>query len=211
MTTILIVDDHPPLRLALRVQLATLEGLQGVLEADNGQDAVETMRAHKPDLVVLDLDIPRINGLDVALRMRAIQPDVRILVVSAQDPELFALRAWHAGVQGFCSKSQDMLTFMRCVETVLTGYTVFPTGGRHPVPTKGAPPKIEDGGLDLLSDKEMVVLQMLARGMSNKAIGAALFISNKTVSSYKTRIMIKLHADSLVDLVDFARQRGLTG
>jgi len=57
----------------------------------------------------------------------------------------------------------------------------------------------------------MVVLQMLARGMSNKAIGAALFISNKTVSSYKTRIMIKLHADSLVDLVDFARQRGLTG
>ncbi|QET05690.1 MULTISPECIES: response regulator transcription factor [Cupriavidus] len=210
MTTILIVDDHPPVRLALRVQLSALVGLENVLEADNGQTALETVRAHKPDLVVLDLDLPRIGGLDVAMRLRTTQPDVRILVISAQDPRLFAARAWYAGAQGFCSKTEDMTGFMRCVETVLTGYTVFPSGGRHPVPLHGdLLPVEEDPALSRLSDKEVTVLQMLARGMSNKTIATSLFISNKTVSSYKTRIMAKLHVESLVDLVDFARERGL--
>ncbi|WP_423200629.1 MULTISPECIES: response regulator [unclassified Cupriavidus] len=205
MTTILIVDDHPPLRLALRVQLSALVGVQTVLEADNGQAAVEAVRRHKPDLVVLDLDIPRISGLDVAPRLRTIHPDVRILVFSAQDPDLFAARAWQAGAQGFVSKTQDMTAFLRCVESVMTGYTVFPNG-KHPVPVSTEPSADEDDGMRRLSDKEVMVLQMLARGMSNKAIGAAMFISNKTVSSYKTRIMAKLRAESLVDLIDYARR-----
>ncbi|CAG2153277.1 response regulator transcription factor [Cupriavidus plantarum] len=210
MTRILVVDDHPPVRLALRVQLAAMQDMTDVVEAENGQAALESARAEKPDLVVLDLDMPRIGGLDVAARLRSMYPEVRILVMSAQDPELFASRAWHAGAQGFCSKTQDMGCFMRCVEAVLNGYSVFPMSGRHPIPLGyESAERAEDVAMDRLSDREVVVLQMLARGMSNKSIGTALFISNKTVSSYKTRIMTKLGAETVVDLVDFARKRGL--
>jgi len=83
MTKILIVDDHPALRLALRAQLSQLLGVTALLEADNGQDALDTVRQQKPDLVVLDLDIPRVSGLDAMPRMRGLHPPIRILVLSA--------------------------------------------------------------------------------------------------------------------------------
>ncbi|SDD33806.1 two component transcriptional regulator, LuxR family [Cupriavidus sp. YR651] len=205
MTTILIVDDHPALRLALRAHLSQLLGVKVLLEADNGQSAIDVVRRHKPDLVVLDLDIPRMSGLDAAPRMLAIHPGVRILVLTAQDATPFAARACQAGVHGFVSKTQDMNAIVRCVESVLGGFTVFPSVGNRDAPRDDRMVS-DDDGLRKLSDKEVVILRMLARGMTNKAIGSALFISNKTVSSYKTRIMTKLHAESLVDLVDFARR-----
>lgn len=213
MTTILIVDDHPALRLALRAHLSQLLGVNVLLEADNGQSAIEAVRRHKPDLVVLDLDIPRMSGLDAIPRMRGLHPGVRILVLTAQDPTPFAARAYQAGAQGFISKTQDMDAILRCVESVLGGFTVFPNGASgNPAATlpgevsKPSRMVSDDEGLRKLSDKEVVILRMLARGMTNKTIGSALFISNKTVSSYKARIMAKLRADSLVDLVDFSRR-----
>ncbi|MEM5429690.1 response regulator transcription factor [Cupriavidus oxalaticus] len=203
MTTILIVDDHPAMRLILKTHLLQVLGVDEVLEADNGQSALELVRARMPDLVLLDLDIPRSSGLDVAPRLRAIHPQVRLLVVTALDPAVFVSRAWQAGAQGFVSKTQDLKEILRAVESVLAGYTVFPAmgrdGSRHAV-------SADDEMLCRLSDKELVVLQMLARGMSYKAISASLFISNKTVSSYKARIMAKLQVSSLVELVDFARR-----
>jgi two-component system response regulator EvgA len=98
-----------------------------------------------------------------------------------------------------------MREIVRSVEAVLAGYTVFPIntfGGDAAGGTAG----VEEDKLKLLSDKEVVILQMLSKGMSNKTIGDALFISNKTVSSHKTRIMQKLQVKSLVDLIDFARR-----
>ncbi|RZT31928.1 response regulator transcription factor [Cupriavidus agavae] len=205
MTSILIVDDHPALRLALRAQLSQLLGVKRMYEADNGQTAIDAVRQYKPDIVVLDLDIPRISGLDAVPRMRALHPDVRILVLTAQDATPFSARAFQAGAQGFVSKTEELDAIVRCVESVRGGFTVFPT--THPRETPREGQIVSDNeGLRRLSDKEMEILRMLARGMSNKSIGKALFISNKTVSSYKSRIMTKLGAESLVDLVDFARR-----
>ncbi|MEN7528721.1 response regulator transcription factor [Cupriavidus sp. DL-D2] len=209
MTTILIVDDHPALRMALRAHLSQLTGVKRMYEADNGQAAVDSVRQHKPDLVVLDLDIPRMSGLDAMPRMLAVHPQVRVLVLTAQDPIPFATRARHAGAQGFVSKTEDMEAIARCVETVRSGFTVFPTSDPCDISYEGRI-VTDDEGLRKLSDKEMKILRMLSRGMSNKAIGNALFISNKTVSSYKSQIMDKLGAESLVDLVDFARRCRLT-
>ncbi len=90
VATILIVDDHPALRVVLKLHLSQILGVAHVLEADNGQAAVEIVRQYAPDVVILDLDIPRINGLDVIPRLRAIQPNVRILVISGQDQSTFA-------------------------------------------------------------------------------------------------------------------------
>ncbi|SIO00731.1 response regulator transcription factor [Paraburkholderia phenazinium] len=204
MTTIMIVDDHPAFRLVTKTHIVQLLGVSDVFEAENGQAAVELARLHLPDLVILDLDIPRINGLEVIPRLKLAHAGVRVLVLSGQDPSAFAPRAMRSGAQGFVAKSQEMKEIMRGVEAVLAGYTVFPMN----VGGAGAGSSIsadqEEESLKLLSDKELMILQMLSKGMSNKAIGDALFMSDKTVSTYKSRIQEKLGLSSLAALIEFA-------
>jgi two-component system, NarL family, response regulator EvgA len=209
MTTILIVDDHPAFRLVIKTHLSKLLGVDDVFEAENGQAAVELARQHLPDLAILDLDIPRINGLDVIPRLKLAHPDIRVLVLSGQDPSTFAPRAMRAGAQGFVGKSQEMKEIMRGVEAVMAAYTVFPmnigAAGTGPISAVGD----EEEKLKLLSDKELMILQMLSKGMSNKTIGDALFISDKTVSTYKGRIQEKLGLSSLAGLIEFATMQKL--
>lgn len=206
MATILVIDDHPAFRLVIKMQLMQLLGVENVIEADNGQTAVEMARLHTPDLAILDLDIPRISGLDVIPRLKLAHPSIRLLVLSGQDAATFAPRAMRSGVHGFVGKTQEMKEIMRGVEAVLAGYTVFPVTSSGSGVASHASAASEEDKLGLLSDKEIVILQMLAKGMSNKAIGDVLFISNKTVSSHKTRIMQKLGVRSLVELIDLARR-----
>lgn len=200
MASILIVDDHPAMRLVLKAQLAERLGIHPIFEAAGGREALAITRAHAPDMVVLDLDIPHMSGLDVAPRLLAVQPNIRILVVSGQESAIFAHRARRAGAMGFVSKIQPLDEIVRCVESVLAGYTVFPA------PAGKSRPEEDEARLDTLSDREVVVLRMLASGLSNKAIANALFLSNKTISAYKSRLMAKLEVASLVELVDFARR-----
>ncbi|MEC5409505.1 response regulator transcription factor [Paraburkholderia sp. MPAMCS5] len=206
MSTILIIDDHPAFRMIVKLQLTQLLSVEEVIEADNGQTAVELARQCKPDLAILDLDIPRISGLDVIPRLKLAHPPIRVMVLSGHDPATFAPRAMRSGVHGFVGKSQEMKEIMRGVEAVLAGYTVFPVAPNGASIAPGTGPSGDEGRIMLLSDKELVILQMLSKGMSNKSIGDALFISNKTVSSHKTRIMHKLGVKSLVELIDLARR-----
>jgi len=203
VTSVLIVDDHPSLRLILKQQMSQILGVSQIIEAGNGQEALQAVRDSEPGLVILDIDLPKINGLDAIPRIKLIKPDIRILVISAQDPRVFAPRVKAAGAQGYISKVQEMSEILRATEAVLAGYSIFPDIVRSPVQSREA-----DGSqkIESLSDKEVIVMQMLARGMSNKHIGDALFISNKTVSTYKVRLMAKLGVGSLVELVDFARK-----
>lgn len=204
MSTILIIDDHPAFRMIVRLQLMQLLSVEQVVEADNGQTAVEMARQYKPDLAILDLDIPRISGLDVIPRLKLVHPSIRLMVLSGHDAATFAPRAMRSGVHGFVGKSQDMKEILRGVEAVLAGYTVFPVGPNGASIAPGMAPSGEEGRIMLLSDKELVILQMLSRGMSNKAIGDALFMSDKTVSTYKSRIQDKLGVSSLAGLIEFA-------
>ena len=125
MSTILIIDDHPACRMIVRLQLMQLLSVEEVVEADNGQTAVEMARQYKPDLAILDLDIPRISGLDVIPRLKLVHPPIRVMVLSGHDPATFAPRAMRSGVHGFVGKSQEMKEIMRGVEAVLAGYAVF--------------------------------------------------------------------------------------
>ncbi|MGA7782943.1 MAG: response regulator transcription factor [Paraburkholderia sp.] len=204
MTTILIVDDHPAFRLVVNTHLSQLLGIANVFEAENGQTAVEMARQHLPDLAILDIDIPRINGLDVIPRLKLAHSGIRVLVLSGQDPSVFAPRAMRSGAQGFVGKAQEMKEIMRGVEAVLAGYTVFPISIGGAGGSGSASAGAEEEKLKLLSDKELMILQMLSKGMSNKAIGDALFISDKTVSTYKSRIQEKLGVSSLAGLIEFA-------
>ncbi|MFM0605992.1 response regulator transcription factor [Paraburkholderia sediminicola] len=204
MSTILVIDDHPAFRLVIKMQLMQLLGVEDVIEADNGQTAVEMARQHTPKLAILDLDIPRISGLDVIPRLKLAHPSIRVLVLSGQDPATFAPRVMRSGVHGFVGKSQEMKEIMRGVEAVLAGYTVFPVTANGAGMSPSSAGAGEEDRLTLLSDKELVILQMLSKGMSNKAIGDALFMSDKTVSTYKSRIQEKLGLSSLAALIEFA-------
>ncbi|NYH15306.1 response regulator transcription factor [Paraburkholderia bryophila] len=206
MSTILVIDDHPAFRMVIKMQLMQLLGIEEVIEADNGQTAVELARQYTPKLAILDLDIPRISGLDVIPRLKLAHPAILVLVLSGHDPAIFAPRAMRSGVHGFVGKSQEMKEILRGVEAVLAGYTVFPVNANGAGIASTVGMDGEEDRIGLLSDKELVILQMLAKGLSNKAIGDALFISNKTVSSHKTRIMQKLGVKSLVELIDLARR-----
>jgi two-component system, NarL family, response regulator EvgA len=126
LASILIVDDHPAFRLVIKTHLLQLLGVKQVYEADNGQAAMEMARQFTPGLIILDLDIPRINGLDVLARLKAAHPGVRVMILSSHDASTFISRALRAGAQGFVSKSQDVKEIMRSIEAVLSGYSVFP-------------------------------------------------------------------------------------
>lgn len=189
MSKVLIVDDHPAIRLAVRL-LFERDGFTIVGEADNGAEALQVARKKSPDLAILDIGIPKIDGLEVIARLKSLKLDTKVLVLTRQNPAQFAPRCLQAGAKA-----------------VLAGYIHFPTGALRSINQQSR--DNEARMLESLSDREMTVLQYLANGNTNKAIAQQLFLSEKTVSTYKSRIMLKLNAHSLAGLIDFARRHEL--
>ncbi|MCW2293662.1 two-component system response regulator EvgA [Pseudomonas sp. BIGb0408] len=208
MKTVLIVDDHPVIRLAVRLLLER-DGFQIVGETDNGVDALQLAREFAPDLVVLDIGIPRLDGLEVIARLDSLGLPLRVLVLSAQPSNLFALRCLQAGAAGFVCKQEDLGELLGAAKAVLAGYSYFPKDALTTVRHRDALANDQER-IDSLSDREMMVLQQLASGLSNKQIGDSMLLSNKTISTYKTRLMQKLNATSLVELIEFAKRNRLT-
>ncbi|KAF0812071.1 Virulence factors putative positive transcription regulator BvgA [Andreprevotia sp. IGB-42] len=207
MSGIVIVDEQPVTRHALRL-LMEAEGHQVLAEADNGIDAVQLARDGKAALMILDLAIPRLGGLAVMERLEAMPTRPKVLVLTAQNTEYFALRCLEAGAAGFVSKAEDLDELKVAVNAVLHGHSYFPshvlTPGNHIAVGDGA-----DATLKELSSRELSVLQLLAKGMSNIAIAGQLALSDKTISTYKIRLKQKLNAGSLLELIDIARRHGL--
>ncbi|RJG14345.1 DNA-binding response regulator [Pseudomonas cavernicola] len=212
MKKILIVDDHPMVRLAVRLILE-FESYEVVGETDNGVDAIALAREHLPDLVVLDIGIPKLDGLDVITRLHSLalpakaQP-FKVLVLTGQSSAHYATRCMQAGAAGFVCKEGDLAELAAAARAVLSGYSYFPSHVLQPSRRLAGTPD-EAELISHLSDRELSVLQHLANGYSNIEISEQLFISNKTVSTYKTRLMLKLNAHSLVDLLEFAKRNAL--
>ncbi|HCR1262454.1 TPA: response regulator transcription factor [Pseudomonas aeruginosa] len=203
MSRILIVDDHPVIRMAMKMLLEA-EGHQIVGDTDNGVDAISLGRELKPDLVILDIGIPRLDGLEVISRLMVLALPLKILVLTGQSASLFALRSMQAGAAGFVCKQGGLVT---AVNAVASGYSYFPSSAMRPVQQGAYSDDVEL--LGRLSDREVSVLQYLSQGYSNKQISEQMFISNKTVSTYKARLLLKLNAGSLVDLIEFAKRNTL--
>lgn len=207
MNKVLIVDDHPVIRLAVRM-LMERHGYDVVAETDNGVDALQLTREHLPDIVVLDIGIPKLDGLEVVARMALANPCSKVLVLTSQAPGHFSMRCMQAGAAGYVCKQQELTELLSAIKAVLSGYSYFPNQalqkGRS-VASSGTEAEM----VGRLSGREMMVLQQLAKGRSNKEIADCMFLSNKTVSTYKTRLLAKLNARSLVDLIELAQRNGL--
>jgi two-component system response regulator FimZ (fimbrial Z protein) len=195
MKRIVIVDDHPMIRGTVASVLSADEDLEIVGEAGDGEDGLQLILTQNPDLVLLDLDLPRLDGLSMIRRIRAQNEKIRILVLSAKPEQVMASHIRLAGGNGYVSKAREISELITAVKTVLFGYECFPADTAHVG---------REGGLSSLSPRELEVLQYLARGVSNKDIASRLFLSDKTISTYKTRLQEKLGLASLAALIEFA-------
>ncbi|MFZ5937024.1 DNA-binding response regulator [Pseudomonas putida] len=205
MNTVFIVDDHPVIRLAVRMLLEN-QNYKVVGESDNGVEAMQMIRESQPELVILDISIPKLDGLEVLSRFQAMALPLKVLILTAQSPALFAVRCMHSGAAGYVCKQEDLSELLSAIKAVLAGYNYFPSQAIH------SNHETADSDLRLfrlVNDRELMVLQLFAQGRSNQEIAKGMFLSNKTVSTYKKRLMQKLQVDSLVDLIEMAKRNAL--
>ena len=179
-----------------------------VAETDNGVDAIALARDHLPDLVILDIGIPKLGGLDVIARISSLDLPLRVLVLTGQNPSHYAARCMQAGAAGFVCKEGDLGELTASVRAVLSGYSYFPSEVIRTGKRQGGMPD-DSEMIERLSDRELVVLKYLANGYTNKQIASEMFISNKTVSTYKSRLLLAQLA--LADRAGRIRQSQRTG
>ncbi|MDD2046635.1 LuxR C-terminal-related transcriptional regulator [Pseudomonas putida] len=202
MSRVMIVEPLPLLRLAIGQVLQRL-GHQLVAEVDNGQDALLHARGDAPQLVVLELAISGLGGLDLIRRLKLRDPALQLLVYTGQSSSHFARLCVQAGADGFVSKHDEPLELERALSAVAHGRRYFPRDAlKAPAPVGGKE-------LDTLSARELTVLQLISEGRSNQAIAEQLSISYKTVSTYKTRLQEKLQVNSRLALATIAQRNGI--
>lgn len=207
MAKIFIVDDHPVSQLAVNV-MATSNGHEVVGTCNNGRDALNELKQCQPDLIVIDIDIPPPNGLEVIKRLRAAQFPGGILVLSVHSEQHFIDRARSAGANGYISKNNDLDQLVDAFKAIHNGYEFFPR--RQTAENLALPPYSDAESLGTLSNRELEVLGYLAKGDLLVNIAEKLHVSNKSISTYKRRIMTKLGLNNSVDLIDFARRNNLS-
>jgi DNA-binding NarL/FixJ family response regulator len=197
--TIVLVDDHPSLRLALKTILEDTGEFDIVGEASTGDKALAIIRRVPPSLVIVDLKLPDIDGIELIRQVRRAAPSTRILVFSSQDERMHAGPARDAGGHGFVGKDRDICDILTAARLVLAGYNCFADSGTEATTDR----------LGQLSPRELTILKGLVAGASNKQLADTLFLSPKTVSTHKTRMLRKLNLETLVDLVEFAKAHRL--
>ena len=195
MKRIVIIDDHPIIRGTIASVLRADPELDLIGECGDGEDGLKMILDKKPDLVILDLDLPRLDGLSMIRRIREQNIKICILVLSAKPEHVMASYTRTAGANGYVGKGREISELVTALKTVLFGYDCFPVDATDPA---------NESGLSALSAREVEVLQYLARGVSNRDIASRLSLSDKTVSTYKGRIQEKLRLSSLAALIEFA-------
>ena len=201
---ILLVDDHAVLRSGLRLLLEREEGLEPVGEAGTAEDAIRALPRLRPDVVVIDIEMPGMGGLEGAARIRERSPGARILFLSMHDQARDVRRAFDAGADGYLLKSAADEDLVRAVRAVAGGERyVHPSLGA----VLAAPPT--EGPLGELTSREREVLRLLALGHTNQEIAEALIVSVRTVESHRAHVMTKLRVTTRAGLVRAALDAGL--
>lgn len=208
---IVLVDDHQILRDGIRVLLEGEPGMRVIGECGSGGEALDLCAREQPDLVVLDLSLPDMSGLDVLRQLQEKQPGVRVVVLSMHTQREFVLQALAAGCAAYVPKSTAHTSLLEAIQTVRRGERFL-----HP---KVASVLIESFSGDMseiqqfqaLSERERDVLQLTAWGFNSREIGEKLALSSKTVETYRQRAMEKLGLEHRADLIRFALRAGILG
>jgi DNA-binding NarL/FixJ family response regulator len=206
MIRVLLVDDHGLFRTSLRLRLEHEDGIVPVGEAGTAEQAVLKARALRPDVVLLDLVLPRTNGVDVIPQLLRVTPAPKVLVVSSHTQPTSVRQAITAGARGYVPKRASDTELIEAIRQVAAGE-------RYVDPELGAQLVVADGqpALEPISDRERDVLHLLALGYTNHEISKRLYISRRTVDTHRAHIMRKLRLDTRAELVLFALANGLIG
>jgi DNA-binding NarL/FixJ family response regulator len=200
MIRILAVDDHALLRKGIAAVINAEPDMKLVAEASNGEEAIEKFRVHRPDVILMDLQMPGLNGIETMIRILAEFPDARVIVLTTYSRDVQVLRALRAGARAYLLKGHDR-------ELIETIHAVLE--GRKRIPPEVAAELAEHATDDELSEREIEVLQLIAAGNSNKQIADLLCIAEATVKSRVTNILSKLGASDRAHAVTIGLKRGI--
>ncbi|HWL01232.1 MAG TPA: response regulator transcription factor [Microbacteriaceae bacterium] len=215
MISVLIADDQELIRLGFRMALAAQQDIEVVAEAADGAQAVEEARRTRPDVVLMDVRMPRLDGIAATASITQALPDARVLILTTFDLDEYAFAGLRAGASGFMLKDSKAEHLVDAVRAVAAGEAVMsPRITRRMLDLFGSRIPAEDTGPDptaALSAREREVLIAIARGRSNPEIAAELFLSEATVKSHVGRVLAKLDLRDRIHAVIYAYEHGLVG
>lgn len=206
----MLADDHAVLRDGVRMVLEAHPGFKVVGAADNGVDAVALVRVLRPDIAVLDVAMPRLNGLEATREIRACCPDTEVIVLSMHEGEDYLREALRAGAAGYVLKRAAAKELVRAIQAVQGGESYLdPALTRTLISDYVRKVDRADTPPDALTERELEVLALVAEGFTNRQIALKLNISIKTVQSHRANLMDKLNLHDRTELVRYAIRRGL--
>jgi len=207
---VLLADDHTLVRAGLRALLQSLEGVQVVAEASHGREAVNLVTTYQPDVVLMDIGMPELNGLEATAHIVKDFATTRVIILSMHLNEEYVLKALRAGAAGYLVKDAGTAELETAVRAVARGETYLsPAVSKHVVGDYLRRVGAEESPLDPLTPRQREVLQLLAEGHSTQDIAQKLNISTRTVETHRTQLMERLDIHDLASLVHYAIRTGL--
>jgi len=207
MIRIQLADDHTMVRAGFRHLLEDQGNITVVVESDCGEDAVRDYQQYTPDIVIMDLAMPGIGGIEAIRRITSKHPDARILVLSFHDNPGIPSRVIKAGAMGYLTKGSDPALLLKAVQQLMQGKTYIEPAIAEKMDTANTSP--EKGQLDRLTTRELEIFLMLAEGLSVNEIARTLHISPNTAGNHQNSIMNKLHIHNKAELVRLAMQESI--
>jgi DNA-binding NarL/FixJ family response regulator len=207
-----IVEDHQLFREGLKAMLSKREDIEIVGEAEDGLEAVRRIRKATPELVLLDLSMPKMGGISVMKEVKRELPETRILALTIHESDQYVLEAFEAGADGYCIKDASRKELMLAIDSLLEGKTYISPGISDQVMEgylSGRKTLKENSRWDTVTQREREVLKLLAEGYTNKDIGEFLHISVKTVEKHRANLINKLDLHNIAQLTAFAIENGL--
>ena len=209
---VLLADDHKLIRAGLRLVVDQQPDLSVVGEADDGRQAVELAKSLKPNVVVMDIGMPNLNGIEAARQIRVIRPDAAVVMLSMHSDEGYVLRALGAGARAYLLKDSATIDLVQAIHAVVEGKSFF-SPAVSKVLLQDYMRKLQRSGAedsyDLLSPREREVLQLVAEGKSNKEVSSLLNLSVYTVETHRAKIMQKLNLKGVPELILYAVRKGI--
>jgi DNA-binding NarL/FixJ family response regulator len=210
VTTVVLVDDHPLVRQGLRAVIDSTADVEVLAEAGNGTDAVRLCAERHPDVVLMDLQMPGLHGIDATRAVRQAAPETAVLVLTMFDDDATVFAAVAAGAAGYLLKGADGADIVAAVRAAAAGQAVFGAALAKRLQTWfGRPPREREGPFPELTARERDILDGIAAGLTNAEIGARLYLSPKTVANNVTNILAKLQVAHRAEAIVRARDAGL--
>jgi RNA polymerase sigma factor (sigma-70 family) len=210
--SVLVADDHAIIREGLRVMLGSQPDMEVVGTASNGYEAIQFVDQNEPDVVVIDISMPELNGIEAISRMLPHHPNIKIIVLSIHETKPYVYRTLKAGAKGYLIKETAGLEVVDAVRAVQRGERYLSQRIADlltEISFRQLETSMEVNPLDALSPREREILQLVAEGRTSQEIGEQLSLSSKTVDTYRSRLMHKIGVADVAGLVKFAIQHGV--